>query len=67
VNYSVAMLSAAASGRRLPPREATLVYVAACARISKSQRWRQGERLSAVPVEDPDRANAATTTSETVR
>jgi hypothetical protein len=30
VNYSVATLSAAASGRRLPTLEVTLAYVVAC-------------------------------------
>lgn len=54
-NYSVATLSAAASGRRLPTLEVTLGYVAACDGDLQQweRRWREAERLSAASVLDP--------------
>ncbi|RSM55833.1 hypothetical protein DMB66_35195 [Actinoplanes sp. ATCC 53533] len=59
VNYSVATLSAAASGRRLPTLEVTLAYVAACDGDPGEweRRWREAERLSVTPAEEPDPAN----------
>jgi WD40 repeat protein len=47
-NYSVATLSAAASGRRLPTLDVTLAYVAACGgdRDDWERRWREAERRS---------------------
>ncbi|WP_328470806.1 hypothetical protein OHA21_05495 [Actinoplanes sp. NBC_00393] len=58
-NYSVATLSAAASGRRLPTLEVTLAYVAACDGdlVEWERRWREAERLSVAPAEDPAAAN----------
>jgi WD40 repeat protein len=58
-NYSVATLSAAASGRRLPTLEVTLAYVAACDGDLQEweQRWREAERLTVLPAEDPGVAN----------
>ncbi|OJF13353.1 nSTAND1 domain-containing NTPase [Couchioplanes caeruleus] len=55
VNYSVATLAAAASGRRLPTLEVTLAYVAACDGDLQvwERRWREAERLSVAPAEDP--------------
>ncbi|BCJ47414.1 hypothetical protein GCM10010168_17720 [Actinoplanes ianthinogenes] len=49
VNYSVATLSAAASGRRLPSLEVTLAYVAACDGDPQDweQRWRAAARENA--------------------
>ncbi|MBE1489166.1 nSTAND1 domain-containing NTPase [Plantactinospora soyae] len=59
VNFSVATLSAAASGRRLPTLEVTLAYVAACGGDLPEweRRWREAERLSVAPAEDPNTAN----------
>src|SRR5689334_5687190 len=59
VNYSVATLSAAASGRRLPTLEVTLAYVAACDGDPGDweRRWREAEHLSTSPVDDPGPAN----------
>ncbi|MEV4637701.1 hypothetical protein AB0J80_10145 [Actinoplanes sp. NPDC049548] len=59
VNYSVATLSAAASGRRLPTLEVTLAYVAACDgdREEWERRWREAERLSVAPAENPEAMN----------
>ncbi|GID30454.1 nSTAND1 domain-containing NTPase [Paractinoplanes brasiliensis] len=59
VNYSVATLSAAASGRRLPTLEVTLAYVAACDGDPQEweRHWREAERRSAAPAEDPDTAD----------
>jgi WD40 repeat protein/energy-coupling factor transporter ATP-binding protein EcfA2 len=53
VNYSVATLSAAASGRRLPTLEVTLAYVTACDGDPGQweRRWREVERLCAAPPE----------------
>jgi WD40 repeat protein/transcriptional regulator with XRE-family HTH domain len=58
-NYSVATLSAAASGRRLPTLEVTLAYVAACDgdRQEWERRWREAERLSVASAEHPNAAN----------
>ncbi|WP_328473354.1 hypothetical protein OHA21_12280 [Actinoplanes sp. NBC_00393] len=58
-NYSVATLSAAASGRRLPTLEVTLAYVAACDGdlVDWERRWREAERLSVAPAGDPAAAN----------
>src|SRR3954463_15115891 len=58
VNYSVATLSAAASGRRLPTLEVTLAYVAACDGDVQEweRRWRETERLSVAPADDPSPA-----------
>ena len=55
VNYSVATLSAAASGRRLPTLEVTLAYVAACDGdvVEWERRWREADRLSVAPAGDP--------------
>ncbi|BCB74768.1 helix-turn-helix domain-containing protein [Phytohabitans flavus] len=55
VNYSVATLSAAASGRRLPTLEVTLAYAAACDGDLQEweRRWREADRLSAAAAEDP--------------
>jgi WD40 repeat protein len=51
VNYSVATLSAAASGRRLPTLEVTLAYVTACDGDTDQweQRWREAERSIVTP------------------
>ncbi|MBM2614506.1 hypothetical protein JIG36_02910 [Actinoplanes sp. LDG1-06] len=51
VNYSVATLSAAASGRRLPTLEVTLAYVTACDGDVEEweRRWREAERPVPVP------------------
>ncbi|MDR7275375.1 nSTAND1 domain-containing NTPase [Catenuloplanes atrovinosus] len=59
VNYSVATLSAAASGRRLPTWEVTLAYVTACGgdREEWERRWREAERLTTAPAENPGVAN----------
>jgi WD40 repeat protein len=59
VNYSVATLSAAASGRRLPTLEVTLAYVAACDGDVQEwgRRWREAERLSVAPAEEPAAGN----------
>jgi WD40 repeat protein len=59
VNYSVATLSAAAAGRRLPTLEVTLAYAVACDgdREEWERRWREAERLSVAPVEDSGTAN----------
>ncbi|WP_051799759.1 nSTAND1 domain-containing NTPase [Catenuloplanes japonicus] len=56
VNYSVATLSAAASGRRLPTLEVTLAYVAGCDGdpAEWERRWRETERLT-VATAEPDR------------
>jgi WD40 repeat protein/energy-coupling factor transporter ATP-binding protein EcfA2 len=55
VNYSVATLSAAASGRRLPTLEVTLAYVAACDGdlVQWERRWREAERLCGAPASEP--------------
>ncbi|GGN99718.1 hypothetical protein GCM10010112_93750 [Actinoplanes lobatus] len=60
VNYSVATLSAAASGRRLPTLEVTLAYVAACDGdpVEWERRWRQAERLGTTPPGDQANGNA---------
>ncbi|PRY30786.1 WD40 repeat protein [Pseudosporangium ferrugineum] len=62
-NFSVATLSAAASGRRLPTLEVTLAYVAACDgdRAEWERRWREAERLSVAPAGDPAAADGAQT------
>ncbi|MFG1609580.1 hypothetical protein [Actinoplanes sp. NPDC049265] len=54
-NYSVATLSAAASGRRLPTLEVTLAYVAACDGDLREweRRWREAERLCVAPSDEP--------------
>ncbi|GIE35115.1 hypothetical protein Ait01nite_081600 [Actinoplanes italicus] len=59
-NYSVATLSAAASGRRLPTLEVTLAYVAACDGdlVQWEQRWREAERSAVAPGGDPAGADA---------
>jgi WD40 repeat protein/transcriptional regulator with XRE-family HTH domain len=59
VNYSVATLSAAASGRRLPTLEVTLAYVAACDGDPQEweRRWRKADRLNVATAEDPAAAN----------
>ncbi|MFG1994980.1 hypothetical protein ACGFJ7_33895 [Actinoplanes sp. NPDC048988] len=59
VNYSVATLSAAASGRRLPTLEVTLAYVAACDGDPGDweRRWRQAERLTVAPADEPAAAD----------
>jgi WD40 repeat protein len=59
VNYSVATLSAAASGRRLPTQEVTLAYVAACGGDVQEweRRWREAERLSVASAEEPAAVN----------
>ncbi|MEU4424376.1 hypothetical protein AB0F81_27470 [Actinoplanes sp. NPDC024001] len=59
VNYSVATLSAAASGRRLPTLEVTLAYAAACDGdlAEWEQRWRETERLTMTPAEGPGEDN----------
>ncbi|GAA4605345.1 WD40 repeat protein [Actinoplanes octamycinicus] len=60
-NYSVATLSAAASGRRLPTLEVTLAYVAACDGDPQEweRRWREAKRLSVSAVEETGNGRGA--------
>jgi WD40 repeat protein len=60
-NYSVATLSAAASGRRLPTLEVTLAYVTACDGdpADWERYWREVERLSVAPTGDPAAADGS--------
>ncbi|MBL7253896.1 nSTAND1 domain-containing NTPase [Paractinoplanes lichenicola] len=57
-NYSVATLSAAASGRKLPTLEVTLAYAAACDGdpVEWERLWREAERLSVRAAQDESTA-----------